>query len=208
MTTTDSKATNPKDAVGVRKWRQFATVPTRVLWEVGVAMLEGALKYGRHNYRVAGVRASVYVDAAKGHLDQWCEGEDLDPDTGLSHITKAIASLVVLRDGMLEGNFQDDRPPKHQSLNTHREFLQERVDWLLDKYPDPVAPFTQKGTDSQWSATEILEMHKTHLDLTRRVKGIYEDRGLSYVGEFRGQALFLEGDAADAERAAQWLTPE
>ena len=90
------KDTNPKDAVGIRKWRQYTSVPTTFVWAVGVAMLEGARKYGRSNYRVAGVRASVYVDAAKGHIDQWWEGENLDPDTGLSHLVKAAASLAVL----------------------------------------------------------------------------------------------------------------
>ncbi|TGW07669.1 hypothetical protein EN788_35460, partial [Mesorhizobium sp. M2D.F.Ca.ET.145.01.1.1] len=113
--TDGSKASNPKDSVGARKWRQYATVPATVIAELGVAMLEGAAKYGRHNYRVAGVRASVYVDAAKGHIDQWWEGEDYDPDVPgqrLSHITKAIASLVVLRDAMIQDMLNDDRPPK------------------------------------------------------------------------------------------------
>ena len=45
------------------------------------------------------------------HLVGWWEGEDLDPDSGLSHVTKAIASLVVLRDAMLNGKCEDDRPP-------------------------------------------------------------------------------------------------
>jgi hypothetical protein len=31
--------------------------------------------------------------------------------SGLSHIDKAIASLIVLRDSMLQGNWTDDRPP-------------------------------------------------------------------------------------------------
>jgi len=140
-----SKSTNPKDAIGESKWRNFFTIPQRVLWEVGVGMLEGAIKYGRHNYRPAGVRASVYADASMGHISQWIEGEDNDPDTGLSHITKAICSLMVLRDGMLEGNFIDDRPPKHESLEEHREFLQSKVDELLAKYPKRADPCTEKN---------------------------------------------------------------
>ena len=100
-----TKDTNPKDSVGVRKWRQFSTVPFTVIWEIGVAMLEGARKYGLHNYRVSGVRASVYVDAAMGHITQYWEGEDIDPDSGLSHITKALASLAVMRDAMINQKF-------------------------------------------------------------------------------------------------------
>lgn len=105
-----TKATNPKDAVGCTK-TPMSTVPANVLAELAVAMLEGALKYRRHNYRIAGVRASVYYDAAMRHLMAWWEGEDEDPDSNLSHVTKAIASLVVLRDAMLCHQLNDDRPP-------------------------------------------------------------------------------------------------
>lgn len=105
------KDTNPKDAIGISK-APMSTVSAAVLMEVGVAMLEGASKYGRHNYRAAGVRASVYYDALMRHAMAWWEGEDLDPDSGMSHVTKAIATLVVLRDAMLQGKFTDDRPPR------------------------------------------------------------------------------------------------
>lgn len=119
------KASNPKDLVGVRKV-PMSTVSAAVLSELGVAMLEGASKYGRHNYRAVGVRNSVYYDGTMRHLMAWWEGEDVDPDscavdpdtgepdlsTGVSHITKAIAGLVVLRDAMLQGLAEDDRPPR------------------------------------------------------------------------------------------------
>lgn len=130
------KDTNPKDAIGTAKWRQFMVVPRQVLWEVGVGMLEGALKYGRHNYRGAGVRASVYLDAAYGHLDQFCEGEDIDQDSGLSHVTKAICSLVVLRDAMMNDFWTDDRPPKIKDLEGVRARLQNKVAENFERYAD------------------------------------------------------------------------
>jgi Domain of unknown function (DUF5664) len=105
-----SKPSNPKDIVGVRK-APMSTVSAPVMAELGVAMLEGACKYGRHNYRAVGVRSSVYYDATMRHLMAWWEGQDTDPDSGMSHITKAIASLVVLRDSQLRQNVEDDRPP-------------------------------------------------------------------------------------------------
>jgi hypothetical protein len=128
------KDTNPKDAVGTKKWRQYCTVPTTIIWELGVAMLEGARKYGRHNYRIAGVRASVYVDAAKGHIDQWWEGEDIDDESKLNHITKAIASLAVLRDAMIQNKWVDDRPPR-TDLPKLRAELQEAVDGIFERIP-------------------------------------------------------------------------
>lgn len=139
------KDTNPKDAVGVRKWRQYCTVPTTIVWELGVAMLEGARKYGRHNYRVAGVRASVYIDAAKGHIDSYWEGEDIDADSGLSHITKAMASLAVLRDAMINDMLTDDRPPKVKNFDAFKENLQRAVEGIMERHPNAVEPFTELG---------------------------------------------------------------
>lgn len=125
---------NPKDAVGSKKWRQFLTIPRQVMWEVAVAMLEGALKYGRHNYRGAGVRGSVYADAAMGHIDQWIEGEDIDPDSGIHHISKAIASLTVLRDAQMNDFWVDDRPPRIADLAKTRAYLQEKVEEVFERY--------------------------------------------------------------------------
>lgn len=101
---------NPKDRVGRTK-PGLSCVPCPVLFEVGAAMAEGARKYGRHNWREQAISASVYYDAALRHLMAFYEGEDIDPDSGLSHVTKAIAGLCVLRDAMLRGKWKDDRPP-------------------------------------------------------------------------------------------------
>lgn len=143
------KDTNPKDAVGIKKWRQFSTIPFTIIWELGVAMLEGARKYGRHNYRAAGVRASVYVDGAMGHLSQWWEGEDTDIDSGLNHITKAMGCLAVLRDGMINETYVDDRPPK-VLLDKHREELQKAVDVIFEKYPNAEEAYTNENKGTRW----------------------------------------------------------
>jgi hypothetical protein len=129
---------NPKDNIGSRKVA-FSVIPMTVLWELGNALSEGAYKYRRHNYRVAGVRASVYFDACVArHLAPWWEGEDIDPDSGESHITKAIASLTVLRDSMIKGNWVDDRPPKSdQALLLAAN---ERAAALADKYQETAKP--------------------------------------------------------------------
>ena len=135
---------NPKDMVGVAKWRQSFCISPRVMWGVGVAMLEGALKYGRFNYRRAGVRASIYVDAAKGHIDSWIEGENIDADSRLHHLDKAIASLIVVRDSIYEGNFVDDRPMRHRGFDQQRAELQQTVDWLFERYGEDAArPITE-----------------------------------------------------------------
>lgn len=101
---------NPKDRCGAKK-PPLSCVPAQVLMELGLAMYEGAHKYGRYNFRETEVRASIYYDAAMRHLMAWWEGEDLDEDSGLPHVVKAITSLVVLRDAEMNGRLIDDRPP-------------------------------------------------------------------------------------------------
>ena len=140
------KDTNPKDAVGIKKV-PLSCVSAPVLAELGIGMLEGARKYGRHNYRVSKVRSSVYYDATMRHMMQWWEGEDIDPDSGLSHITKAIASLVVLRDAMIQEQLVDDRPPATYT-GWMRE-MQVHVDDLFEKYPDAKEAFTNDGIQTQ-----------------------------------------------------------
>lgn len=129
------KPSNPKDIVGVRK-APMSTVSAPVLAEIGVGMLEGAAKYGRHNYRIVGVRSSVYYDATMRHLMSWWEGEDIDPESGMSHITKAITSLVVLRDAQIQGTVTDDRAPRsaefYPALN---KLAGEIIDRHADKSP-------------------------------------------------------------------------
>ena len=137
----EAKPSNPKDLLGILKI-PYSTISQPVIAETGVAMLEGALKYGRHNYRAIGVRASVYFDAVMArHLPAWWEGEDIDPDSGLSHITKAIAGLCVLRDAVIQGKFIDNRPPK--SPAGWQTALNEKVKALLAKYTNPVPPYVE-----------------------------------------------------------------
>lgn len=143
---TEFKDTNPKHALGIRKV-PFHAVPMPVMAEVGLGMMEGGCKYGTHNYRAMGVLASTYVDAVWRHLFlQWWEGEDIDAESGLNHVTKAISSLVVLRDSMMFGNWVDDRPIKHPGNYTAK--MNEHASKIVDKFPDPVPGYTEV---SRWA---------------------------------------------------------
>lgn len=143
------KASNPKDACGTKKV-SMSVVPAEVLLEVAVALFEGARKYGRHNYRDIGVRGSVYYDATLRHLMAWWEGEDIDPDSGLSHITKAITSLFVLRDAMINEKWTDDRPPRIKDRNFMNRF-NKLTENLIEKYPNALEAYTETNTQNKLS---------------------------------------------------------
>jgi predicted oxidoreductase len=141
------KDSNPKDNIGSTK-PPIHNVPLSVVAEIGLALAEGSHKYGSSNWRVIGVRASVYWDATFRHIKAWWEGEDLDPDSQLSHITKAISALVVLRDAMIQENWNDDRPPRSkQTPAMVNEQYKQMLERLKSLQPDPVEGYTQKGID-------------------------------------------------------------
>lgn len=136
------KQSNPKDSVGTRK-APMHVVPCEVLLEIGLAMMEGSRKYGSHNYRAVGVRASVYYDALMRHIMAWWEGEDIDQDSGVSHIVKAMTCLVVLRDSMHMENWTDDRPVQLLSGIDMSQLNQKASD-IIDGIPNSVSPFLNK----------------------------------------------------------------
>lgn len=160
MSSANYKETNPKDAVGTAKV-PFSTLSLPVVAELGLAMMEGARKYGRSNYRVAGVRASVYFDAALRHIMAWWEGQDIDPASGINHVVKAMACLMVVRDSEIQGNWVDDRPPRTPNPNWIDE-LNAKAKGIIEKHPTAVPAYTQKDQDMQKAASLI------HLDMLAR----------------------------------------
>lgn len=104
------KETNPKDAIGSAKLH-VGLVPDTLVVFAAMAFTEGAAKYGRFNWRVAGVRASIYHDALRRHLAKWWNGEDCDPETGVPHLASVAACVAILVDAGAMGKLTDDRPP-------------------------------------------------------------------------------------------------
>lgn len=111
------KDTNPKDAIGSTKV-PLHLWPTTATAMGSIALLNGALKYGRANWRVIGVRASIYFDACQRHLAAWFEGEEFDED-GVPHLASALACLAIIVDAQAAGKLNDDR----QVAGGHRAAL-------------------------------------------------------------------------------------
>ena len=105
------KDTNPKDAIGSNKL-PLSVVPSSLVIYACLGHLEGALKYGKFNWRIAGVRASIYLDALKRHIANYENGEDSDPLTGVPHLSNALACIGILLDSKVCGKLNDDRAPK------------------------------------------------------------------------------------------------
>lgn len=126
---------NPKHYAGIKKV-PFGDVPAIVEAELSLAMHEGARKYGAFNYRRDPIRAGDYYAAVRRHLTQFWElGEDVDAESGLSHLTKAMACLAVLRDAQINGLMIDDRPPPVSAAAW--QHLEEVANQLRAKHPTP-----------------------------------------------------------------------
>jgi len=103
-----SKDTNPKDAIGSDKL-PIHLFPITAIMMGCISFLNGALKYGRSNWRKAGVRASIYYDAQNRHMQAWMEGEEIDPDDGVPHLGAALACIAILIDAQAADMLNDDR---------------------------------------------------------------------------------------------------
>lgn len=131
----ETKPTNPKDKICVFKmpltlWPLIATI------HGCLALLDGMLKYGRRNWRAAGVQAMVYVDAALRHILKWAYGEKIDPDSGVHHLGHALACLAILLDAEADGTLVDDREYNGAaSLAVLKEFT-PLVEQMKAKYAD------------------------------------------------------------------------
>lgn len=128
------KSTNPKDLIGSDKIPLHLFPETATVYGA-MALLDGALKYGRANWRAAGVRASIYIDAAKRHLSKWFEGQDIDEDSGLPHLAHALACIVILIDAYEAKKLKDDRMYKGGYIELLKRMTPE-VKRLKEKYKD------------------------------------------------------------------------
>jgi hypothetical protein len=89
-------------------------------WLVGVAkvLTFGAAKYKSHNWR-KGHQASRLLDAALRHLTAFMDGEDNDPESGLSHLHHASCCIMFLAENMeLRPEFDDRWKPNLEERRT------------------------------------------------------------------------------------------
>ena len=92
---TKNKAT-VKEAVKFDAGKPPLALISRIaLEEEAKVMAYGVGKYGTHNWR-SGMDFSRLMDAALRHVYAFADGEDLDKETGLSHLAHARCCLAFL----------------------------------------------------------------------------------------------------------------
>lgn len=74
---------------------RYDLVPPFALEEVAKVFAFGAKKYTDENWR-KGLEWKRLARATIGHTYLWLRGEDLDPESGLSHLAHAACSVLML----------------------------------------------------------------------------------------------------------------
>jgi hypothetical protein len=86
-------------------------LPPEPLVEIARVLDFGAKKYAAYNW-TNGINYSRVYGAALRHLWSWWRGEDLDPETGLSHLAHAGCCVLFLLQYTKNRKTFDDRPVK------------------------------------------------------------------------------------------------
>ncbi len=87
---------------------QLSLNPTSALKLMAQVFMFGAAKYSKYNYR-GGFDYSRLIDAAERHLHAFKDGEDNDPESGLSHLGHLMCCIAMLIDTIELGTSRDDR---------------------------------------------------------------------------------------------------
>lgn len=104
-----SDGVNPKDAPGAKK-APLRFVPHALKILAAPAMALGANKYGPYNWRTKAVKLSVYLESIDRHLAAFADRQDIDPESGASHLSHVAACLAIISDAEGIGKLVDDRP--------------------------------------------------------------------------------------------------
>ena len=99
---------DPKGAAGALK-TPLGLIPPFAMEQTAWVHKLGATKYGPYNWRETGVCTSTYINAIMRHLNAWRDGENLDPESGISHLAHVAASCNILLDADHCGTLVDDR---------------------------------------------------------------------------------------------------
>jgi hypothetical protein len=100
-------------------------VPPSATHFLAMAMADGAKKYGPYNWREHPISTSVYIGAAKRHIDAFWDGEDRAEDSGVHHIAHAMACLAIMMDALTLGKLNDNRPIEGAAAHLQKQYVEK-----------------------------------------------------------------------------------
>lgn len=112
----------------------ISLIPHDYLVAVAEVLAFGAKKYDPHNWRETGFDWSRLIDAAYRHLGAFNDGQDRDPESGLSHVAHLACAVMFLlvheRQRLGNDNRFKKKEAQHEEPNIHVEYAENgRPQW-------------------------------------------------------------------------------
>ena len=84
-------------------------LPPKSIIEIGKVLTYGAEKYDAENWRKVDDLQNRYTSAALRHIFAHIDGEEVDEETGLSHLAHAMCCLLFKLEDELLGKGEEER---------------------------------------------------------------------------------------------------
>ena len=182
---------DPKGAAGALK-TPLGFIPPYAMDQTAWAHKLGAEKYGPFNWRDTKVCASTYINAMMRHLNAWRDGENLDPESGISHLAHIACSCNILMDADYCDTLQDDR---NVVPNADIKFMTAN-EYFSGNFPDEQEPEREEA--ECWR-----NMYSEYTPLLNTLKEFYADNN-GYVG-LAEDATIEEGDEYYNNYEGEWV---
>jgi hypothetical protein len=99
---------------------RYDLIPPDALESLAMLYTIGSKKYNDRNWE-NGMKWSRVHGALMRHLQAWFMGEDIDPETGLPHLTAVVWNSMALLSYQLRNSGTDDRPLDYLRVKTTDE---------------------------------------------------------------------------------------
>jgi len=144
-------------------------IPVAILNQIAEVFTHGAEKYGDKNWQ-KGFNWERIAGAVQRHFNAWRMGENLDPESGISHLAHASAGLIFLQYFQLKQIGEDDRditPIEKEVTITGNVTVNQtidQIDWTKDLLPDSdddnMKVRTEKQTHNDLVILDLIRLGK------------------------------------------------
>lgn len=124
-------------------------IPWLPLKLVGDVLAYGAQKYKPNNWRLGLPWGDTFASLQR-HLWAWHNGEDLDPETGLSHLAHAGCQLLFLSEYAATGTGVDDRWSTTREAVDRQTRIARSLERLIQEYGDDALAQTAVADIAEW----------------------------------------------------------
>jgi len=111
-------------------------LPPKALVEVAKVLTFGASKYDEHNWKKLDNLQNRYTGAALRHIFAHMDGEELDPETELDHLSHAVCCLLFKLEAKLEDETRRKEERPRESLSYEYRESDNPLEWGLADYEE------------------------------------------------------------------------